>query len=68
MAIRNNIVAKKTTELMVLFHKKKTKIVFIWPSMDQLCLKVLKNRLDDKLSKLNNKNQGFTFKMQLIII
>ena len=35
-AIRNNIiVAKKTTELVLLFHKKTTKLVFIWFNMNQ---------------------------------
>ena len=28
MAIKNNIVAKKTTELVLLFHKKTTKLLF----------------------------------------
>ena len=37
----NNFVAKKTTELFVLFHKKKTKLVFLWPNLGQLCFKVL---------------------------
>ena len=40
-AIRNNIMAKKTTELVLLSHKKTTKLVFVWPNMDQLCFKVL---------------------------
>ena len=40
-AIRNNIVAKKTTELVLLFHKKTTKLVFLWPNMSQKCFKVL---------------------------
>ena len=39
--IRNNIVAKKTTELVFLFHKKTTKLVFIWPNMSQKSIKVL---------------------------
>ena len=34
-AIKNNIVAKKTTELALLFHKKTTKPVFHWPNMSQ---------------------------------
>ena len=29
-AIRNNIVAKKTNELVLLFHKMTTKLVFLW--------------------------------------
>ena len=33
MAIRKNIVAKKTIELVFLFHKKTTKLVFLWPNM-----------------------------------
>ena len=28
LAVRNNIVAKKTTELVLLFHEKTTKLVF----------------------------------------
>ena len=34
-AIINNIVAKKTTEIVLLFHKKTTKLVFLWPNMGQ---------------------------------
>ena len=58
MAIRNNIVAKKRTELVVPFHKKTTKLVFLWPNMDQLCFKVYFNnhatewRLEDVLNAL----------------
>ena len=29
--IRNNIEAKKTTKLVLLFHKKTIKLVFLWP-------------------------------------
>ena len=32
-AIRNNIAAKKTTELILIFHKNITKLVFLWPNM-----------------------------------
>ena len=42
-AIRNNIVAKKTNELVLLFHKNITKQVFLWPNMNQKWLKVLNN-------------------------
>ena len=41
--IKNNIVAKKTTELVLLFHKKTTKLVFFWPNMGQKNIKVLIN-------------------------
>ena len=41
-AIRNNIVAKKTTELVLLFHNNITKLVFLWPNMDKKIFKVLK--------------------------
>ena len=40
-AIRNNIVAKKTIELVFIFHKKTTKLVFIWLNMGQKSIKVL---------------------------
>ena len=40
-AIRNNIVAKKTTELVLLFRKKTTELVFLWPNMSQKSIKVL---------------------------
>ena len=36
------ILAKKTTELVLLFHKKTTKLVFLWPNMSQKSIKVLK--------------------------
>ena len=39
--IRNNIVTKKTTELL-LFHKNTTKLVLLWPNMSQKIMKVLK--------------------------
>ena len=35
------ILAKKTTELVLLFHKNITKLVFLWPNMGQKCFKVL---------------------------
>ena len=41
LAIRNNIVTKKTTELVLLFHKNITKLVFLWPNMSQKNIKVL---------------------------
>ena len=41
-AIRFNIVAKMTTELVLLFHEKTTKLVFLKPNMGQLCFKMLK--------------------------
>ena len=44
MAIRNNIMAKKTTELVLLFHEKTTNLVFLWPNMGKLFLKVLITR------------------------
>ena len=44
-AIRNNIVTKKTTELVLLFHKNITKLVFHWPNMGQKSFKVLINLL-----------------------
>ena len=41
-AIRNNIVAKKTTKLVFLFHKNTNKLVFLWPNMGQKSIKGLK--------------------------
>ena len=32
--------AKKSTELVLLFHKNITKLVFLWPNMGQRCFKV----------------------------
>ena len=40
-AIRNNIVPKKTTELVLLFHTNMTRLVFHWPNMSQKCFKLL---------------------------
>ena len=40
-AIRNNIVAKKTTDLVLPFHKNITKLVFLWSNMGQKTIKVL---------------------------
>ena len=42
--ISNGLIqAKKTTELVLLFHKKTTELVFPWPNMGQKCFKVLIN-------------------------
>ena len=38
------IVVKKTTELVLLFHKKTTNLIFLWPNMGQLTFKVLKSK------------------------
>ena len=35
--------AKKTTEFVLLFHKNITKLVFLWPNMCQISVKVLNN-------------------------
>ena len=40
LAIRNNIVTKKTTKLLI-FHENITKLVFLWPNMGQESFKVL---------------------------
>ena len=45
-AIRNNIVANNTTELVLLFHKKTTKLDFLWSNMAQKNFKVLRQLLD----------------------
>ena len=37
------ILAKKTTELVLFFHKKTTKLVFLWLNMGQKNIKVLIN-------------------------
>ena len=34
--------AKKTTEFVLLFHKKTTEIVFLWSNIGQKCFKVLR--------------------------
>ena len=44
--IRNNIVAKKTTELVLLFHKNITELVFLWSNMSQKCFKILIKEID----------------------
>ena len=38
------ILFKKNTEIVLLFHKKTTKQVFLWPNMGQKTIKVLKNK------------------------
>ena len=45
-AIINNFVAKKTTELVLLFHKNATKLVFLWPNMSKENWKVLRQCKD----------------------
>ena len=44
--IINNIVSKKTTELVFLFHKDITKLVFLWP-----------NYLDSQISNIKLLNE-----------
>ena len=39
-AIRNNIVTKRTTELVLLFHKNITQLIFLRPNMGQKSFKV----------------------------
>ena len=56
--IRNNIVAKKTTELVLLFHKNITKLIFLWPNIGQRIFKVLRDNEDTiffKLQKIKKK-------------
>ena len=40
LAIRKNIVAKKTTELVLLFHKNINKLVFHWLNMSEKSFKL----------------------------
>ena len=54
-AIRNNIVAKKTTELVLLFHENITKLVFLLPKMSQKSFKVLNKNITFK--SYNNKHE-----------
>ena len=63
--IRNNIVAKKTTELVHLFHKNKTKLVFLWPNMSQKSFKVLVTTL---LSKTNTVHELSPFHTKALFI
>ena len=44
-AIRNNILAKMTTELVLIFHRNITKLVFLWPKMLQ-SVKLLAKEID----------------------
>ena len=55
------ILAKKTTELVILLHKIITKLVFLWPNMGQKSFKVLTIALNFDFmfptSKLNFDNK-----------
>ena len=44
-AIINNFVAEKTTELVLIFHKKTNKLVFLSFNMNQKNIKVLTQHL-----------------------
>ena len=55
-AFINNIVAKKTTEIVLLFHKNTTKLLFLWPNMGQKIIKVLIITTRRTLSAVNKKN------------
>ena len=46
MAIRNSIMGKNTTELILLFHKKTNKLVFLCPNMGQKSIKVLNTDIE----------------------
>ena len=48
--IRINIMAKKTKELVLRFHKKISKLVVHWPNMGQLYFKVLRLVLSISIS------------------
>ena len=48
--IRNNIVVINTNEFVLLFHKKTTKLVFLWPNMGQKSIKVLTSDLSSSVS------------------
>ena len=50
ITIKNNIVAKKATELVLLFHKNKNKLVFLWPNMSQKSIRELQTEFCDKIS------------------
>ena len=51
------ILAKKITELVLLFYKKTTKLVFLWPNKGQKCFKVLiKQKNLKNVYKLNSSN------------
>ena len=47
--IRNNIVAKKTTKLLLLFYEKTTKLDFLWPNMGQKSIKMV---IENKESRI----------------
>ena len=50
---------KTTTELVLLFHKNitKTKLVFLWPNMDQRKLQSVKNKHTIPCIKVNLRNK-----------
>ena len=57
--LKNNFVAKKAAELVLLYHKKTTKLVFLGPNVSQLCFYVLKS--------LNELNITFNYYTLLAI-
>ena len=66
MAIRNNILPKKTPEQATAFHKKTIKLVFLGSNMGQLCLKVL--NLNNKIKSIHHFRYIITAWRQRMII
>ena len=49
------ILSKKTTELVLLSHKKTTKLVFLWPILGQKSIKVIIVKSQDAVNTRTNK-------------
>ena len=68
--IKNNIAAKKTTELVLLFHKKIIKLVFLQPNMGQMCFKVLiiyQSEVYKEKLRTNSKMRNMMTSIQYIL-
>ena len=60
------IMAKETTELILLFYKNITKLVFLWPNMGQKSFKVLSNRKKIHFETAITKNLFLSFCEKII--
>ena len=56
LAIINNIGKKKTTELVLLFHKNITKLVFLWPNPGPKKLQSVNFLVDNNSSRILELN------------
>ena len=61
------ILAIKTTELVLFFHRKTTKLVFLWPNISQKSFKVLRKTMQHFKNFNCIKNKKYSLISQPLI-